>query len=122
VKSNDYFIESPEEYLNSIWRKKQNTPLFETPELDAKKRRKLLHKTKAVKRDIAQRRIKKKFELMLGERMGFIASILLANRLLLYLISYFTDWNPIRFYIRFSQTLGRLKGKFFKPTITAREK
>ncbi|MBU1626025.1 B12-binding domain-containing radical SAM protein, partial [bacterium] len=51
IKKNDYFLESPEEYLSANWRKKQNTPLFHTPELNALKRRKLLRETKTVKRD-----------------------------------------------------------------------
>jgi len=111
LKENDYFLEKPEEYLDSVWRKKQNTPLFRTPELDAKKRKKLLYKTKAVKRNIAQRRIKQKFEMMMGKSLGGLTSTLLANKPMLILISYFTDWNPIRFYVRLSQTLVRARDK-----------
>jgi len=115
IKENDYFLEAPEDYLDSIWRKKQNTPLFKTPELDAKRRRKLLHETKSVKRDIAQRRIKQKFESIFGKNLGILAFTFFANKPVLLIISYFTDWNPIRFYIRFSQTLDKLKLKLFRP-------
>jgi len=116
VKENDYFLESPADYLNAVWRKKQNTPLFETPELDAENRKRLLLETKAVKRDIARRRIKQKFDMMLGRPLGTLASVLFANKPLLLLISCFTDWNPIRFYVRFSQTLGRMRDKFVRGT------
>jgi anaerobic magnesium-protoporphyrin IX monomethyl ester cyclase len=111
IEENKYFVEFPDEYLDSVWRKKQNTPLFETPELSAKKRKKLLCATKRVKRDIAKRRIKSKFKSLFGEKLGSIAAIILANNFLLYIISQFTDWNPIRFYIRFSQIISNLLSK-----------
>jgi anaerobic magnesium-protoporphyrin IX monomethyl ester cyclase len=114
VKDNKYFLKPPDLYLNSVWRKIQNTPLFYTPELNAKKRRKLLRKTKTVKREIARRRIKNKFVTIFGEQLGLIFFTLFANKLFLYVVAYFTDWNPIRFYVRLSQIISGTKKKLIK--------
>ncbi|MBU1625755.1 B12-binding domain-containing radical SAM protein [bacterium] len=106
---NNLFVVKPEVYLNTIWRKNQNRPLFQTPELSVKLRIKALHKTASVKNLIVRRRMKRNLQKRFGKLWGNLVSGILLNKHLFALVSILTQSNPGIFYTRFSQTLRKLK-------------
>jgi radical SAM superfamily enzyme YgiQ (UPF0313 family) len=59
IQENNYFLESPEVYLNNIshW---DNKPIFKTPELDEKQRKELLKRTKQIRSTIRRRWFRKR--------------------------------------------------------------
>jgi len=97
------FLVPPKDYLNKPWRKIHNKPLFETDDMTASERMELLRKTKAVKREVIRKKLRRKMEARFGKIAGFLLSILTANRLVVYLLSLISDTNPERFYVRFSK-------------------
>jgi len=109
LKENDLFVIPPESYLNTIWRKNQNRPLFYTPELSIKQRSKALKKTRAIKNLLVRKRMKRNLQKRFGEFWGDFISHILLNKHIFAMISKITQSNPGIFYTRLSQTLRKLK-------------
>ena len=103
IEKEGLFLIPPDVYLNRSWRKNHNTPLFETPEMSADERKVLLRKTKSVKRDVIRKKLRRKMITRFGNFQGSFLSTIFANRFLIYILSYFSDTNPERFYLKFSK-------------------
>jgi anaerobic magnesium-protoporphyrin IX monomethyl ester cyclase len=103
LKKEGLFIVKPEEYLNKPWRKIHYKPLFHTPEMSISERKILLKKTKAVKREVIRKKLRRKMTARFGKILGMLMSFFFANRALVYILSLMSDTNPERFYIKFSK-------------------
>jgi len=109
LNENNLFVVKPEKYLNTIWRKNQNRPLFQTPELSVEQRIKALKKTSSVKNLIVRRRMRRNLQKRFGHLWGKIISSIFLNNQIFTIISKLTQSNPGIFYTRLSQTMKKLK-------------
>jgi anaerobic magnesium-protoporphyrin IX monomethyl ester cyclase len=108
LNENDLFVVKPESYLNTLWRKNQNRPLFYTPELSVKQRVKALKKTSGIKNLIVRRRMKRNLQKRFGSFWGYFIAGFFLNRQLFGIVSILTQSNPGIFYTRLSQTFRKL--------------
>jgi len=103
VKSNNYFLRQPDEYLNnaSFWEKR---PIFETPELPEAERIRLTAYLHKVRDDIHREAIIRMFR---GHKLiGRLASLIVANGLFerfYYLSKY---WRKVIEYFRYKLPFG----------------
>jgi len=79
IKSNNYFIKNPDDYLNSFAHY-DNVPLFETPELLSKERREFLIRTKKIQKDIQKEHMKRKLRTY-GILSNIVADLIYSDRI-----------------------------------------
>lgn len=61
VRTHDWFVIPPEEYLNSVT-EVDDTPVFETPDLPWKVRKQILTRCRKIERDVKRRAVERMFE------------------------------------------------------------